>query len=115
MKKLSDEEYATLEKRVKDGKAFLAGKWASKDPQIREWITLWMNLGEQLFDEQCRRGVFVQIPNAEEMKKIQEATLERVRKQMEDAGLIRKKKGGRKKNDKPGSQSNSLFATSETT
>ena len=92
---MTDAEYKTLTDRVANGKKFLEGKWGSKDPQVRDWVTVWMSLADRLFEEQCKRGYYTKVPNAEEMKASQEATLERVRQQMIAAGVLKPKKGGK--------------------
>lgn len=113
MKVLTDQEYADLQKRVAQGKAFLTGKWGAKDFETKQWVTTWFTLSNQLFQEDRRRGVFSNSFTQEQITAMQEATLERVRKQMLAKGFIKPTVERRtRKYAQSGSESHPLFESS---
>jgi hypothetical protein len=88
---MTDEAYLTLKERVRKGKAMLEGKWSSPDPEIQEWATLWRDLADKLFKEECIRGVYKVMPGHDELLASAEAKIEAGRLALKEA----KKKGGK--------------------
>lgn len=117
--KLSDSEFEALKKRVADGKIYLDGRWNEQltNPEIARLVRLWMQLADQLLEQEGLRGMFPRIPTHEEVMASAEKTLERVKQQMIERGLLKavKKKGGSKKDvSSKSTKDNSLFSTSQT-
>jgi hypothetical protein len=130
MLRISDAEYAALEKRVADGKVFLKDKWGAKDMETVGYIKLWHALSNQLLEQMQLRGVFTTSAEKPSPNRIPGETpdeyVDRIKEKMILEGKFRgkwtkpwlrayqaKKKGGKEPTHvQTRSESNSLFATS---